>query len=407
MAEPTRPSLFRRALPLLAVVLITLAVLEGAVRVVGSVDGDGQFWFAGVALKPLQPFSTEIAQQVQELKEAGASYLMPDPRLGWTIAPSSTTRDGRYSANSIGVRGTREFAVEAAPGTMRVALFGASYVFGDEVPIEQSFGHHLQTELSERRGDQPAEVMNFGVGAYGHDQAYLRWKLEGRRYAPDVVALGYQPGNCKRNLNVVRKFKRRRTKVPYSKPRFVMEGAALRLINSPAVAPEELPGLVRDFPASPLAAHEHFYNPDDYATIWWRSSRLLATIEMLADRAQGPKPDSLYSDPERPEGRLCAAIIERFAEEVAETARFVLVLQPTRPILEARGKAPWEQVDPLWVRLAAKFESVDTADALLEAAESGGMDSLFKPHGHYVDEANRLVAVALAAYLTEPQPGRN
>lgn len=413
MAETHRPSILRRALAALAMLAITLGVLEGAVRAIGTVDADRQFYFAGVPLKPWQPFAKELAKQVEELDEAGASYLMPDARLGWTIAPSSTTRDGRYSANSIGVRGTREFAVQKPPDTLRVALFGASYVFGDEVAIEESFGHQLEVAMTRDGGADAGavEVMNFGVGAYGHDQAYLRWKLDAQPFGPDVVVLGYQPGNCRRNVNVVRKFKRRRTRVPYSKPRFVLDEAAgggdLRLINSPAVGPAALPALVRDFASSPLAAHEHFFAPADYADTWWRHSRLLATVEMLVDRAAGAPPDRLYSDPSRPEGKLCAAIIERFAAEVAATSRFVLVAQPTKPLLEARQGASWADIDPLWERLRARFEAVDTSGVLLEAAAADGIDSLFMPHGHYVGAANRLVAETLAAYLLAPQPGRN
>ena len=32
-----------------------------------------------------------------------------------------------------------------------------------------------------------AEVLNFGVGAYGMDQAYLRWREQGKNFAPDIV----------------------------------------------------------------------------------------------------------------------------------------------------------------------------------------------------------------------------
>ena len=63
-------------------------------------------------------------------------------------------------------------------------------------------------------GDCPAEVLNFGVHGYGTDQMLLRWELEGRRYAPDIVVLAFAYYHLDRNVTGFRF---------YAKPRFVLE----------------------------------------------------------------------------------------------------------------------------------------------------------------------------------------
>ena len=43
----------------------------------------------------------------------------------------------------------------------------------------------------------------FGVGAYGMDQAYLRWKKHGAKFHPHIVIFGFVAGNVQDNVNMV------------------------------------------------------------------------------------------------------------------------------------------------------------------------------------------------------------
>ena len=76
----------------------------------------------------------------------------------------------------------------------------------------ETFPHVLEQLLA------PAEVVNLGVHGYGHDQMLLRYRAEGRRYAPDLVLLGFVADDVGRNLLAFR---------DYAKPRFLLEGGAL------------------------------------------------------------------------------------------------------------------------------------------------------------------------------------
>ena len=90
--------------------------------------------------------------------------------------------DVDYSINDIGFRGRRH-QISAGAGTKRVAVVGASYVFGLGVEDDQVF-----TSLIER-GLGRAEVLNLGVMGSGiATHAYL-YRIVARRFDPDVVLL--------------------------------------------------------------------------------------------------------------------------------------------------------------------------------------------------------------------------
>ena len=64
-------------------------------------------------------------------------------------------------------------------------------------------------------------VLNFGNGAYGPDQALLRFNEEIQKVRTQVVALGLTTENIARVVNIYRKFYLINTGHPSTKPRFV------------------------------------------------------------------------------------------------------------------------------------------------------------------------------------------
>jgi hypothetical protein len=92
--------------------------------------------------------------------------------------------DKLLNSNSHGLRGTTEYTIEKPHDTRRVVVLGDSFAFGEEVSDDETLSAILGTLL---RG---AEVLNFGVHGYGHDQMLLYLQEEVVRYHPDVVLLG-------------------------------------------------------------------------------------------------------------------------------------------------------------------------------------------------------------------------
>ncbi len=151
-----------------------------------------------------------------------------DPILGWRSKPKLRDRvvfgDKTLNTNSLGLRGRREYDILKQPGSTRILVLGDSFTFGDEVSDNETFSHYLGELLPN------AEVMNFGMHGYGHDQMLLLYREVGRQFRPDVVVLGFVYSDIYRNLLSFR---------DYSKPRFVADGKGLRLDNSPVPTPEE------------------------------------------------------------------------------------------------------------------------------------------------------------------------
>src|SRR5690606_2816732 len=159
---------------------------------------------------------------------------------------------------------------------------GDSFTFGDEVGDDDTWAVALERALAEH--GIAAEVLNFGVNGYGTDQAYLRWRRDGRRFAPDVVVYGFQPENALRNLNVFRALYFAATDMPLQKPRFLLEGGAddraLRAIGQPTIAPRDMLAALADLDRQPLAAYDRYAPP--YFDHWWLRSKLLALLVTIA-----------------------------------------------------------------------------------------------------------------------------
>ena len=288
-------------------ILLTLAALEAAVRVIGDTDIDGQFTFMGYALEPYALPIKNLRDKVElyfvHIDRAPVVY---DAMLGWTYRPNKVWHKNTFTTNSAGLRAQREYSEQPLPDTLRIALFGDSFTAGDEAADDKIWGgRQLERKLNRNHGIR-AEVLNFGVGGYGMDQAFLKWRHQGRQYSPDIVIFGFQSENLDRNVNIFRHLYWTGTPTPFTKPRFVLTNQGLELINSPTIRPEQTIAVYQAFENHPLAAYERHYQSSDAARRWWASSRLAGFMfEVL-------EPDEDYGlASER--GMLGQAIVETFA----------------------------------------------------------------------------------------------
>jgi lysophospholipase L1-like esterase len=200
----------RRALDvtlLLASILVSLAVGEGVLRVLGRGPLPG----------------THVP----------GSFWRHDSLLGWSNSPGA---DGVFDhprfrinvhINSKGLR-DREHAYERSPGTQRILVIGDSFVWGYGVEQRETFPKLLEARLPR------VEVINAGVAGYGTDQELLWLRSEGVRYRPDLVVLvmcGNDDDENNRDLvyNV------------YHKPRFrLTEQGEIELTGVPAPLPSRM-----------------------------------------------------------------------------------------------------------------------------------------------------------------------
>src|SRR6185436_3250173 len=114
---------------------------------------------------------------VDRYLSSSSSFLIYDPELGWRHRANARTADQLHRTNAAGLRADREYSPGLRPGLFRVSMFGDSFILGSDVDQPDAPGAQLERLLKQRGLD--AEVLNFGVGGFGFDQAYLHYRRDG------------------------------------------------------------------------------------------------------------------------------------------------------------------------------------------------------------------------------------
>lgn len=367
-------------------VVLSLCMLEAFVRLAGHTDADGQFSFLGFTLEPYVLPLEELQAPVQDyLNLAEISTVIYDERLGWAYRPRAIRQYGDFTVNGAGIRARREYSQSPPPDHLRIALFGDSFTAGDDVSDDEVWGALLEALL--RGAGIRAEVLNFGVGAYGMDQAYLRWQHQGKTYAPDIVIFGLQPDNLKRNLNVFRQLMSIHGP-PFSKPRFALVADGLDLLNSPAMPPQQLIAAFEDFADQPLAAHEHYYRSRYVAANWWTGSRLASLLYEALKQDADTIPGFYGMDSEG--GQLGKAIIDAFAGDVQQNdSAFIVVHLPLQAHLIWRYNGIAAPFQFLLEHCRETYTYIPFEDSLMPDHAN---DEFWSATKHYGPELHALLA---------------
>jgi hypothetical protein len=363
---------------------------ELGVRLVEQRDLDGNVFVRSRRLHPYRVPVRQVAAEVERYQRAGASSksLVADRDLGWAPLPGATREPYFFDRSGIRVPSAGvSYAQQPVASLARVALFGDSFTNGIGATQPETWGAQLE-QLARAR--QPMEVLNFGVPAYGMDQALLRFQRDGRRFAPDVVVFGLQFENTRRNLNVMRPFYHQTSDLPLTKPRFLLENGALRPVNAPTLPLERVVPTLAAFESWELAKHEAYYDPADYRARPWHVSHFFTLLVELADGVirdfgtQHSKPGEL---------ELALAILEAFATAAKEAgASFMILRLATLDELEdmLAGRADPREAE--LARIRKRFTLVETGPALVEQAKVSGAAALYNDSRHYTALGNAVVA---------------
>lgn len=137
--------------------------------------------------------SSEAAPSFQGLFEN-------DPAAGYRLKPNARVRfttsefDSQININAAGVRDDEEIGPRR-PGERRIVLLGDSIVLSVQVPIEQTFGKLLEADLNRRYPGVRHRVINAGVQGYGPVEEQLQFDRMGAALAPDLVLTFIFVGN--------------------------------------------------------------------------------------------------------------------------------------------------------------------------------------------------------------------
>lgn len=337
-----------------------------------------------------------------------------DPELGWVRKPLTSKgevgQNGAVVSYSINARGARcNPGFDDKPGA--IVAVGDSYTFCRQVNDDETWPHFLSRHLN-------VNVLNFGVGNYGLDQALLRLKRELPRSEAQVVVLGVVPETICRIQAVWKHYSEYGNTFAF-KPRFTLEDGELRLHPNPADSIDRYRNY-RDFEGE-LQRLDRFYREkfmDDllrfpYSYHLLRSAKRNVPLMLALLRARLSADEQAQRRPfqmvlER-NNRLSAALyrdrpsVDLFEALVREAARvcrragvgFVFCMFPQlQDIGIMRTAGIFYQ--PVLDRLRNDLTVIDFGPLLLELDDVSQYYTDDAYGGHFSVEANRLVAATVA-----------
>ena len=286
------------------------------------------------------------------------------PRYGWTNRPgyrSDASLPFQVAINEQGLRGTRELAPHPQPGIRRIAFFGDSLAFGEDVGDAQTVPHYLEERLAD------SQVLNFGVHGYGLGQMALRLEDEAFALHPDhLVVMLMVPRDLFRDLK--RHF-------VHAKPVFGVRDGELTIGNLPVPTASQQPWL-----------HRHSF-----------------TAAFLFARATAEAPAADPGLPIQVGQQLLRRMRTRAA---AEGIPLTLVNVSNALDLHRLRAAPEEraQLDALRAALALpELDVLDLIDFLDERMLAEG-PSLATASWHWSARANCLIAAEIANHFDRVDP---
>ncbi|HEV8583220.1 MAG TPA: SGNH/GDSL hydrolase family protein [Thermoanaerobaculia bacterium] len=345
----------------------------------------------GVHYQPIlgDRVSTKHRQAIEDLLRGRPSCFQLDAVLGWSLRPGF-----RSPECTVDAEGRRRAPDRPQPATnaVRLAAFGDSFTFGGDVVDRDAYPEALA------RLDERLDIANYGVPAYGLDQAFLRYLKERRAARSQVVIIGYMSENICRHVSVFRPFYNPTTVFPLAKPRYLPGERGLSLFPNPLPTPEAYRRLLAH-PAETLAElgrHDVYYHARPHAGPLDRSATV-RLVKLAAAQLEPTTRDDCYADGE------AFQVTSRLFSDFYETAlrdgtQPVILIFPQRADLAGWRSDRRKSYTPLLRSLAGKgYRVVDAMAAFDEAGRERSIDELVP--GHLSPLANMLVAEHLRRRL--------
>lgn len=294
-----------------------------------------------------------------------------DAELGWTNVPGALVRDlygpgKNFTANAQGFRAREEYGASIPAGRCRVVFAGDSFTMGFGVGDDATYPARVEN-LEPR-----IQSVNLGMGAYGADQAFLRYRRDAAGVQHNVVVFAF----------IAHDF--RRMELDYymaPKPRLALANGKLVVENAPV--PE------RDSRRDARTALAAFLQHLDLGRVLSRALRALTPAQ-----TQGDAERIAAANRSIPAAAVAEAMFEELAALARErSAKLLLVYLPTLGELELEAQPVRD-----WAERAARSRGLAFVDAT-PAFRGREAAPLFGRANHYSEAGNTLVAEALLPEL--------
>ncbi len=285
------------------------------------------------------------------------------PIYGWSNLPGYRSDERvpfKVTINQQGLRAKRDYSPHPTPEVRRIAVFGDSCVFGEEVDDDQTLPAHLERSLGN------VEALNFGVRGFGLGQMILRLEEEVPQFDPQRVLLVILiPSDITRDFTDF---------FTHAKPAFRFADGRLNIDNLPVRQFDQQPWLLR-----------HSYAA---AWMWGRPRRWPDQLEL----------DEAMMTP--------GALLSRAATFCqSRDIRLTLATIVTPGTIELMETDPSEAARNRLMVDALRQSGIDLIDltGILQTAFHEQGESLAAPIAHWSGAGNRVIAGALAERLSKQE----
>ncbi len=325
-----------------------------------------------------------------------------DEILGWPLrGQSSAFYGGNYDKS-----GSRFIPAFPDPDKAAacVSLYGDSYTYGAMVEDSQSWGNILSVSLDCR-------VSNYGLVAYGTDQAYLRFH-NNINDKSQVVILGYFSENILRNINQYRPllYCNAQQEKFALKPRFIINNQGqLELVPLPNLSFQDFLQMLN----SPKKYLKYdYFVPGGNAGVYKREfphiislTKVLLRNFHIRAKVRGIPWYMEFYELNHPSGalRVTFNIMKQFYIDADKLYKkpFILII-PTVLDLEyynTNKKWPYESLKDLL--RDNKMDFIDAGPGFIEYLENRDPKELFVARYHFNEKGEKVLAGIVYAYLKE------
>jgi hypothetical protein len=332
-----------------------------------------------------------LSYDPNKIQQNFEEYLsLRDNYLGWDTSINKY-RNSRNLINRINVIDT----------TLQIDLYGDSFTYGEGIQEESKIWSNLlsiNTNLI---------VNNKGVGGFGSDQSYLKYRKN--RSQGKIIVLNHLSENIIRNINQFRHFIYPATQYDF-KPIFIIDTDSIKLIEMPDINLSQISKFKKN--PNTFLKHDYFKVGKSSGIIYKRfpftitlTKSVLYNWKLKAQVAYFSGYQPFYEKNHKSNGlEITKRIIENFNKDVIkDKSTPIVTIIPTFRDFEYYNKYGEFPYQSLIESVNEKVVIFDFGKKFLEEFSSFDLNLLLdlyiEPAGHMNENGHRLMAKVFSAFL--------